>query len=183
MAAPGQTPPGWYPDPAGGSNQRYWDGKEWGPAAPGGPPAAYPAPAKKRGRGRGCLYMVLGAILLVVIIVIVAAVAASSGSGSKPGSGTSSHPAANDVSVSSCAVDSVGIPNAKGTIVNHSSGTSNYTFTISFLNSAGTVVAQGAGAESNIAPGQTVDFTAVGDNQASGALTCKVVDVSRFASG
>jgi len=30
-----QTPaPGWYPDPANPSIQRYWDGSTWGPTAP-----------------------------------------------------------------------------------------------------------------------------------------------------
>jgi hypothetical protein len=37
--------PGWYPDPATGGRQRYWDGKTWGPVAPT-PPMA-PAPARK----------------------------------------------------------------------------------------------------------------------------------------
>lgn len=26
--------PGWYPDPAGGGGQRYWDGLQWGPTKP-----------------------------------------------------------------------------------------------------------------------------------------------------
>ena len=34
------TAPGWYPDPSGDGNQRYWDGNAWGPVAP--PPAAPP---------------------------------------------------------------------------------------------------------------------------------------------
>lgn len=46
------TPPGWYPDPAGGPGQRYWDGVAWRDAAPAAPAAPYPAapaaPAKKR---------------------------------------------------------------------------------------------------------------------------------------
>jgi hypothetical protein len=31
---------GWYPDPAGGGSQRYWDGKAWGPVAPPRAPVA-----------------------------------------------------------------------------------------------------------------------------------------------
>lgn len=27
-------PPGWYPDPYGGKNQRYWDGRAWLPPSP-----------------------------------------------------------------------------------------------------------------------------------------------------
>ncbi|WP_297751736.1 RDD family protein [uncultured Tessaracoccus sp.] len=29
---PQQPPPGWYPDPAGGSGQRFWDGEAWSQA-------------------------------------------------------------------------------------------------------------------------------------------------------
>ena len=30
---PGSLPPaGWYPDPTGGSDKRYWDGEQWAPA-------------------------------------------------------------------------------------------------------------------------------------------------------
>jgi hypothetical protein len=31
--------PGWYPDPAGLGQQRYFDGANWGPLAPGAPPS------------------------------------------------------------------------------------------------------------------------------------------------
>ena len=43
MTSP-QTPAGWYPDPGGGPQQRYWDGARWTEhyAAPAGGPAAYP---------------------------------------------------------------------------------------------------------------------------------------------
>lgn len=126
----------------------------------------------------------LGAIIAVVVIIVIIVVAASSASNnsSKLGSGTKAHPAAKDVSVSGCRVDSLGLPTGKAKIVNHSSGESDYTFTVDFLNSAGTVVAQGAGLENNIAPGQTATATVTGDQQISGSVTCKVVDVTRLAS-
>ena len=43
--APGHTPAGWYPDPNGSAQQRYWDGAQWtehyaAPAAQGAPPQA-----------------------------------------------------------------------------------------------------------------------------------------------
>ena len=39
---PSSTPnaaPGWYPDPGGSSQQRWWDGQQWTDALQGGPPA------------------------------------------------------------------------------------------------------------------------------------------------
>ncbi len=40
-----QTPPGWYPDPSGGSGQRYWDGTQWTDQHQPAQPAQYtPAP-------------------------------------------------------------------------------------------------------------------------------------------
>lgn len=43
---PGQTPAGWYPDPTGSGQQRYWDGSQWtehyAPPAGTAPPIAQP---------------------------------------------------------------------------------------------------------------------------------------------
>lgn len=40
VAAPPPLPPsGWYPDPAGGSNQRYWDGLRWTEETTPAPPS------------------------------------------------------------------------------------------------------------------------------------------------
>jgi hypothetical protein len=136
-------------------------------------------------RGRGCLYTVLGVIGfgLVVMIVIIIAVAVAASHSRAPGSGTTTHPAAADVAVTSCALDpTLNLPVAGGTIVNHSSGTSDYNFTISFFNSAGTVVARGRGLEDHVAPHQAAAFSVIGNNHVSAPLTCKVVDVTRFAS-
>jgi hypothetical protein len=33
MATPTPPPPGWYPDPEGGPDQRYWNGSQWQPKA------------------------------------------------------------------------------------------------------------------------------------------------------
>jgi hypothetical protein len=42
MTTPPAPLPGWYPDPAGGPGQRYWDGREWAAVAP--PLAGTPVP-------------------------------------------------------------------------------------------------------------------------------------------
>ena len=136
-------------------------------------------------RGRGCLYAALGVIGfgLVVMIVIIITVAVAASHSRAPGSGTTTHPAAADVAVTSCALDPMlNLPVADGTIVNHSSGTSDYNFSISFFNPAGTVVAKGRGFEGHIAPHHAAAFSVIGNNHVSARLTCKVVNVTRFAS-
>ena len=62
------------------------------------------------------------------------------------GSGTPKHPAVDDIAIASSTVQPapLNFPEAKGAITNHSSGTSDYSFTISFVSDAGTVVAQGS---------------------------------------
>jgi hypothetical protein len=136
-------------------------------------------------QGRGCLYVVVAVVgfgLLVLIGIIVAVVIVASHT-TTPGSGTKAHPAVADISITSCAAPpTLKYPVAGGTILNHSSGTSDYSFTISFLNPAGTVVAQGSGSEDRIAPHQTAVFSVTGDNQVSRSVTCKVANVTRFAS-
>ena len=175
--------PGWWQAPDG----RWYPPQSASPQAPPPPPPGtggwqYPPTYAKPVRwGSGCLIGILGALVVAVVIIIVVATAASNSS--TPGSGTKNHPAAADLTINSCSVDpTLKIPVAKGTVLNHSSGTSDYTFTISFLNTTGTVVAQGGGIENNIAPGQTATFSVNGDAQTSGPVTCKLVEVTRFAS-
>jgi hypothetical protein len=59
-----QPPPnaGWYPDPSG-KGQRYWDGSNWGPAAPTDTPTS--APAKKKRR-----WPWIAAVVVVLLIII-----------------------------------------------------------------------------------------------------------------
>lgn len=69
--------PGWYPDPAGGPGQRYWDGAVWRDAAPAAPnpyPAAPAAPAAKK---RKLWPWLVGGL------VVLLALAAMGGKGSK----------------------------------------------------------------------------------------------------
>ncbi len=55
-----QIPPaGWYPDPMGGSSQRYWDGTAWGVARTSADPAV-------RRRRRRRIGWIVGAVVLLV---------------------------------------------------------------------------------------------------------------------
>lgn len=63
MTAP-KPPPGWYPDPNGGSAQRYWDGSKWTNLPPPPPPAA------PRPRSRFTPLKVLAIIAAVIIALI-----------------------------------------------------------------------------------------------------------------
>jgi hypothetical protein len=117
-------------------------------------------------------------VIVVAVVVIVVVVVAT-----KPGSGTKTHPAVADVSISSCTIGpTLNLPQATGTIVNHSSGTSDYSFRVSFLNKRGEVAASGSGSKNHVAPQQTAAWTVMGDTPNDGPLTCRLENVSRFAS-
>ena len=62
------TPPGWYPDPGGGPQQRYWDGAQWTDTlAPGGTPS----PAAPGSTGWAVLAHLSALVALVVGFVFV----------------------------------------------------------------------------------------------------------------
>jgi hypothetical protein len=98
------------------------------------------------------------------------------------GGGTKTHPAAADVSISSCSVGPHLLPQAAGTIANHSARTSDYSFTVSFLNQRGEVVAQGSGVKNHIPSDHAAAWAVTGDVPNDGPLTCKLAGVARFAS-
>jgi protease PrsW len=68
-----EVPPGWYPDPWGPGQQRWWDGTAWAAAI-----RAWPAPsmgqrlgvpARVVGAGSAVVFAVTGALTLVVLLV------------------------------------------------------------------------------------------------------------------
>jgi hypothetical protein len=84
-------PPGWYPDPHGPHQQRWWDGTAWtehrrAPEAPAAPP-----PGGGAGRTKAVALTAVGAVLLAAIVT--GAIALSGGDGSGTESRTAPSPA------------------------------------------------------------------------------------------
>lgn len=185
-AGPPQPPPGW--------QQPGW----------AGPP---PQPRKSNAGkiiGFGCL----GGVLLLVLVVIsgvVGVLATGGGSGDrKPGAskGSDQAPAApskskdsgdveekeeagatGDVKIDACTVDDlIKWPAAELTITNRSSKTSNYMVQVEFVDSSGTRIGEGLAAANNLAPGRQAKETAQGLKKATGKVTCRVTEVTRYAS-
>lgn len=70
MTTPPSPPPGWYPDPSGTPNTRYWDGQQWGPAAPSTPPPAVaPAAPPKKKTSTGRIIAIIAAVFVGLIIL------------------------------------------------------------------------------------------------------------------
>jgi hypothetical protein len=89
-----------------------------------------------------------------------------------------------DVTIVSCTTVN-GQPTAKVRIVNHSSKTSSYIVTVEFNSSNGDVQIHSSissSSTSNVKPGESVEQTATVSKSVSGAFTCKVSNVSRWAS-
>ena len=64
MTQPPPPAPGWYPDPAG-TGSRYWDGRNWGPAAPR-PAGAGGLPKKKQSVPKRVIVFAVIAVLMVI---------------------------------------------------------------------------------------------------------------------
>lgn len=71
-----QPPPGWYPDPAGSTGQRYWDGYAWDPTRPIPPTAIrFDEPNGATGqRTEHLVFLALGGLFLVAAAVIASAI-------------------------------------------------------------------------------------------------------------
>ncbi len=89
-----------------------------------------------------------------------------------------------DIAVTSCAADPAGgKPRASGTIANHSSKPSGYTFRVRFVDSAGNGVTDAPNAVKRVEANGTATWTALGNGGAKGPLTCKLTDQTRVAVG
>lgn len=98
------------------------------------------------------------------------------------GSSNSANPPSADVTVDSCDVDdTIGTVTANLSILNNSSGRSNYLITVSFEDGDGVKVGDGFASANNLEPGQKARVEAVAFEEADG-MTCVVTEVNRFAS-
>lgn len=129
--------------------------------------------------------------IAVAVVGVLALAGCGSTTTSKVGAGTSTHPASADVMITSChnkvldaALPNSGIATATGTVVNHSSKTSDYTVQIGFFNHAGTRVATGAALEAAVPAAGTLTFSADADQELGDhvSVTCKLVEVTRLAT-
>ncbi|MGW6023436.1 FxLYD domain-containing protein [Streptomyces sp. NPDC055099] len=73
-------------------------------------------------------------------------------------------------------------PSAEIRITNHSSKVSNYWVDVEFLDAKGERISEGFAATSNLAPDRVANETATGTREATGTVTCRVTDVTRYAS-
>ncbi|MFF3562051.1 FxLYD domain-containing protein [Streptomyces sp. NPDC002574] len=171
---------------------------------PSGPPqpgwGAPPAP-KKSGAGKIVGFGCLGIVLLFVLFAIIAVAASSGGGGDdpKPGASMASADApgrhgddgakeasagpSGDVKLIACEIEAFTTwPSAKLTITNRSSKTSNYMVQVEFVDAKGTRISEGFAGTNNLRPGQSAQEVAQGTAEATGKVTCRVTDVTRYAS-
>lgn len=90
---------------------------------------------------------------------------------------------AGDVEVTGCAVDEqLHWPAASVRITNRTATTSNYVVQIAFLDGTGKQVTGGVAAAASLAPGQDAVEQAQGTADPRGPVSCRVVDVARYAT-
>lgn len=179
---PQGQPPQW-----GGQQQPGWGGQP-------------PAP-KKSSAGKVIGFSCLGVVGLVVVLGVVGVALGGSDSGSDTGSdgvlevtaapskGAAAPEAAapkgaeGDVKITGCEVnDSTGWPKADVLITNRSSKTSNYIVSVEFVDGSGKRLGDAMAASNNVAAGQEVEEDAQSLDKVTGKVTCKVTEVTRYAS-
>jgi len=93
------------------------------------------------------------------------------------------HAPEDDVDIASCTTDSLGSPEAKIKITNHSSKPSNYIVEVAFESPDGsTQIDTSMVSVNNLQPGQSATEDAVTFGDAPSDFVCKITDVTRYAS-
>lgn len=118
----------------------------------------------------GLLGVLLSLIVLAVIVAVVLVVVFK---------GTSSKSAKKDVTVTACRPNGDGKPTASGTIVNHSSKTSNYVIQLAFTDAQGNTVSEGVAPVKSVGVKETAKWDLTGDRDVKGSVQCNIVSVSR----
>jgi hypothetical protein len=107
----------------------------------------------------------------------------SSSASSDSGDTQVTHAPEDDVDIASCTTDSLGSPEAKIKITNHSSKPSNYIVEVAFESPDGsTQIDTSMVSVNNLQPGQSATEDAVTFGDAPSDFVCKITDVTRYAS-
>lgn len=162
----------------------------WGqPPGQGGPP-----PPRKRSTGKVIGFSCLGLILLVVVLVIALTAAGGDDEPDRTPTGPATRSAERerpedesgargDVRITACAVDSATKwPSAELLITNRSSKASNYIVNVEFVDASNKRLGKALASSNGLAPGQKSEVTAQGLTQVTTEITCRVTDVTRYAS-
>ncbi|MEU3689888.1 FxLYD domain-containing protein [Streptomyces narbonensis] len=171
----------------------------WGrpqPGAEGGPPP------RKGNAGKIIGFSCLGAIVLVVLLIVAVALVGR-GEGGDPERESPTSPVTQstaretsaserpqeesgprgDVKITACEVDSATKwPSAELLVTNRSSKASNYIVQVEFVDASHRRLSEAYATTNGLAPGQESRLTAQGLDQITAEITCRITDVSRFAS-
>jgi hypothetical protein len=109
--------------------------------------------------------LVLAVIVVVVLLLFV--------------NGTSSKSAEKDVTVTACQSHDGDKPTAAGTILNHSSKTSNYVIRLKFADAQGNTVSEGVAPVADVGADETATWDLTGARDAKGPVQCDITGVSR----
>lgn len=135
-------------------------------------------------------FWLLGAVALVVVIAVSSSgggdddePSVAAGDNGVKSTNSGSNAAADDVELTSCGTDNAGKwAEAEVTITNHSSKRSNYLVEVTFENAEGTKVADGVATTNNLDPDKKAIEEISTLQPVDGEITCKVAEVTRFAS-
>ncbi|WP_137989178.1 FxLYD domain-containing protein [Streptomyces vilmorinianum] len=102
---------------------------------------------------------------------------------SAPGLPQEESGARGDVKITACEVDPVTKwPSAELLITNRSSKASNYIVNVEFVDASNKRLSEAVAASNGVAPGQQSKVTAQGLDQITARITCRITDVTRYAS-
>ncbi|WP_228973126.1 hypothetical protein [Streptomyces sp. DH12] len=100
-----------------------------------------------------------------------------------PGGGETPAGPEGDVRITGCGVDATTEwPSADLSVTNRSRKAGGYVIEVEFVDGTGKRLAEAPASVSNLAAGQRAEAVAQSPQQVSGDVTCRVTDVTRFAS-